>query len=395
MAIGKRKLLLIDDDRLVRESISAYLEDSGFEVIECDEGPRGLQLFREHTPDLVLSDLRMPGMDGLNVLKEIHKIDVDAPVIVISGAGVMGDVVEALRLGASDFLIKPVADMEVLVHSITKTLERQDLLLENRRYRDKLEAANRELRENLLVLERDQRAGRLVQERLLPISPFSRNGYTVAHKIIPSLYLSGDFIDYAYLGDRYLAFYLTDVSGHGASSAFVTVWLKHQVTRMVRDNNFFTDVSTFEEGPNWLLKEINGGLKGGRFENHLTCLIGVIDTHEHELRYAVAGHLPLPILKVGNQAHYLEGKGKPVGIFSEVEWQVFRHSFAAGTSLIALSDGVFEVMGEVSVIEKEARLLELVASSDGSLESITANLGVQESRELPDDISVLTITRGQ
>ncbi|BFM06600.1 response regulator [Halioxenophilus aromaticivorans] len=395
MAIGKRKLLLIDDDRLVRESICAYLEDSGFEVIQCDEGPKGLQLFQSEQPDLVLSDLRMPGMDGLNVLKEIHKLDEEAAVIVISGAGVMGDVVEALRLGASDFLIKPVVDMEVLVHSITKTLERQDLLLENRRYREKLEIANRELRDNLRVLERDQRAGRLVQERLLPISPFARAGYTASHKIIPSLYLSGDFIDYAYLGNRYLAFYLTDVAGHGASSAFVTVWLKHLVTRMVRDNNFFTDASTFKEGTNWLLKEINGGLKGGRFENHLTAFMGVIDTETHEMRYSVAGHLPLPIMKIRAGARYLDGKGKPVGLFDKTDWPVYSCQFEPGDSLMVLSDGVFEVMGDLSVIEKESKILELISSSSGTLESFINLLGVQEGRDLPDDISVLTITRGQ
>lgn len=395
MTIGKRKLLLIDDDRLVRESIAAYLEDSGFVVIECDEGPKGLEMFKELAPDLVLSDLRMPGMDGLNVLKEIHKIDNDAAVIVISGAGVMGDVVEALRLGASDFLIKPVADMEVLVHSITKTLERQDLVLENRRYREQLEVANRELRDNLRVLERDQRAGRLVQERLLPISPFSRNGFTIAHKIFPSLYLSGDFIDYTFLSSRYLAFYLTDVAGHGASSAFVTVWLKHQVTRMVRDNNFFSDEAMFEQGTNWLLKEINGGLKGGRFENHLTALVGVIDTKNHEMRYSVAGHLPLPIIQSPDGARYLQGKGKPVGLLDNTEWEVYTSPFGEKDSLIVLSDGAFEIMGDGSIIDKEARLLELMAGYDGTIESITGVLGLQEGRDLPDDISVLTVTRGR
>lgn len=394
MAVGKRKLLLIDDDRLVRESISAYLEDSGFAVIECDEGPRGLELFVSEQPDLVLSDLRMPGMDGLNVLKEIHNIDEEAPVIVISGVGVMGDVVEALRLGASDFLIKPVVDMEVLVHSITKTLERQDLLLENQRYREKLEVANRELRDSLRALERDQRAGRLVQERLLPVSPFARGGYMASHKIIPSLYLSGDFIDYAFLGDRYMAFYLTDVAGHGASSAFVTIWLKHLVTGMVRDNNFFADRSTFDEGTNWLLKEINGGLKGGRFENHLTCLVGVIDTVTNEMRYSVAGHLPLPIMKNQQGAVYLEGKGKPVGLFDHTDWPVSSCTFEPGSSLFVLSDGVFEVMADKSVLENESHLLDLISNSDGTIESFIAQLGVQESRDLPDDISVLTITRG-
>ncbi|MEJ2419843.1 MAG: response regulator, partial [Exilibacterium sp.] len=112
MVKANRKLLIIDDDTIVRQNIVAYLEDSGFDVYQASDGRCGLALFRRDPPDLVLSDLRMPGVDGLQVLKEVHEQSPEIPVIVISGAGVMSDVVEALRLGASDYLIKPVVDME-------------------------------------------------------------------------------------------------------------------------------------------------------------------------------------------------------------------------------------------------------------------------------------------
>ena len=137
-----RKLLVVDDDTIVRESVVAYLEDSGFDVIEAQDGATGLALFHDQKPELVLTDLRMPGMDGLHLLAEIHESCMDVPVIVISGAGVMDDVVEALRLGAVDYLIKPLADMQVLIHAINKSLERLDLLAENKRYREQLETTN-------------------------------------------------------------------------------------------------------------------------------------------------------------------------------------------------------------------------------------------------------------
>ena len=113
MGNQSRKLLIIDDDTIVRQNIVAYLEDSGFQVFQASDGPSGLASFREHNPDLVLTDLRMPVIDGLQVLRSIHEESPDAAVIVISGAGVISDVVEALRLGASDYLIKPVVDMEM------------------------------------------------------------------------------------------------------------------------------------------------------------------------------------------------------------------------------------------------------------------------------------------
>ncbi len=394
MVIGKRKLLLIDDDRLVRQSMSAYLEDSGFEVIEYDDGKAALENLQDHQPDLVLSDIRLSGAEDFNILERVREIDPEMGVIIISGSGILSDAVEALRAGASDFLTKPIADMEVLVHSIDKILERQDLLIENRRYRKRLEQANQELENNLRTLEKDQRAGRIVQQRLLPVRPFIRNGYVANYKVFPSLYLSGDFLDYAYFGDRYLAFYLTDVAGHGASSAFVTIWLKYQVMRSVRENSFFTSPESFEEGCNWLLKEINASLKHGRFESHLTCFIGVIDTYENQLRYSIGGHLPLPMIVTRKGARYLEGKGKPLGIFTNPNWEVYSAEFPDHSSLVMLTDGILETIQGDSLIEKEQKLLSLVSGSRGNIDSVVSALRLNKGDYVPDDISILTISRG-
>ncbi|MDQ2077921.1 SpoIIE family protein phosphatase [Marinimicrobium sp. ABcell2] len=393
MTDESRKLLIIDDDAPVRQSIVAYLEDSGFDVLEAVDGPSGLEAFRDHLPELVITDLRMPGFDGLQVLKAIHEQAPDTPVVVVSGAGVMGDVVSALRLGASDYLIKPIVDMEVLVHSVRKALERRDLLLQNQRYRDKLEYANRGLKENLRVLERDQLAGRQVQQRLMPKPLATPEGYHAAHHIAPSLYLSGDFVDYAYLNQRYLAFYLADVSGHGASSAFVTIWLKHLVSRMVREEGLFGDQQSFEHGTNIMLQRINEELNETRLNHHLTFFVGVVDTHTQQMRYVVAGHLPMPILVTSQGAEFLAGSGKPVGIFSDVEWQVHSRTLPDAFSLVCFSDGVLELISAKSLQEKETRLLELVAQNSASLDSVCNVLGIRDVSDTPDDIAVLTIVK--
>src|SRR5687768_222805 len=137
-----RQLLVIDDDILVRQSIVAYLEDSGYRVHGEPNGYLGMDWFRQNNPDLVLTDLRMPDLDGLTLLGMIKQTDPDVPVIVISGMGMVADVAEALRLGAADYLIKPLVDMEVLTHSINKALAVLDLQRENQRYRRELEKAN-------------------------------------------------------------------------------------------------------------------------------------------------------------------------------------------------------------------------------------------------------------
>ncbi len=389
----QRKLLLIDDDTIVRQSVAAYLEDSGFSITQAADGQSALAAFDELSPDLVLTDLRMPGIDGLQVIERIQQSSPHTPVIVMSGAGVMGDVVEALRLGASDYLVKPVVDMQMLEHSIHKSIERRDLLSQNQRYREELEEANRDLREHVEVLERDQQAGRQVQLRLLPPTPTQKGGYGLAHHIVPSLYLSGDFIDYAYKSERYIAFYLADVSGHGASSAFATVWLKDAVNRMVATERLYCSAESFETGTNKMFQRINSELKESRLNHHITCVTGVIDTHSHRLRYSVAGHLPMPVLIHEGKAEYLDGRGKPLGIFDDVEWPVYQMDFPAGARLATFSDGVLEILPPKSLCEKEAYLLASLAETDGSLEAIRCKLSIDEVKDAPDDIALIVIGR--
>lgn len=133
------RILTIDDDQTVRENIVAYLEDSGFDVCQAENGAAGLEVFRQEAPDLVLVDLRMPVMDGMEVVRRL-KVEAPAlPVIVVSGVGVLEEAVEALRLGAWDFITKPIADMAVLEHAVGKALERARLLEERNRYQERLE----------------------------------------------------------------------------------------------------------------------------------------------------------------------------------------------------------------------------------------------------------------
>lgn len=386
-----RQLLVIDDDILVRQSIVAYLEDSGFRIRAESNGTDGIAWFRGHKPDLVLTDLRMPDLDGLALLKMVKEVDPDIPVIVISGMGMVADVAEALRLGAADYLIKPLVDMEVLTHSINKALAVLDLQRDNKRYRRKLEKANRELREYVRVLERDQQAGRQVQINLLPPTPVRYGDITVAHKIVPSLYLSGDFIDYGLINDRYLSFYLTDISGHGASSAFVTVWLKQLVRRIIRERRIFHQQDAFQiDAAEWM-SMINQELLRSKFGCHLTCFVGILDTHTRQMRYVLGGHLPLPVLVADGEAQFLEGKGKPVGIFKDATWQVFHATLPEKFSLMVFSDGVLEVLPAPDLIGKEQCLLDLMKNNSGDLASIWSSLGLDKLKDMPDDIAVLTL----
>ncbi|CAI3798476.1 Regulator of RpoS [Pseudomonas sp. MM221] len=383
-------LLIIDDDDVVRASLAAYLEDSGFSVLQAGNGQQGLQVFEEHQPDLVICDLRMPQMGGLELIRQVSERAPQLPVIVVSGAGVMSDAVEALRLGAADYLIKPLEDLAVLEHSVRRALDRSRLVLENQRYRDKLETANRELEASLHLLQEDQTAGRQVQMNMLPENPWVAGEFAFEHQIIPSLYLSGDFVDYFRVDERRIAFYLADVSGHGASSAFVTVLLKFMTTRLM----FELKRSKMREfKPSEVLSHINRGLINSKLGKHVTMVGGVIDEESGLLTYAVGGHLPLPVLHTPEHTRYLEGRGLPVGLFDEATYQDLVVELPPRFSLSLMSDGILDLLPGDTLKDKEAALPEIVKAAGGSLDGLRQRFGLATLGDMPDDIALLVLSR--
>lgn len=388
------RLLVIDDEIGVRQSVVTYLEDSDFVVYEAPDATTGLSVFKEKLPDLVITDLSMPGVGGLALLKQIHDVLPGIPVIVISGAGVMGDVVEALRLGATDYLVKPIVDLEVLVLSIHKCLERTQLLVDNQRYRVELEQANEQLQRYIANLEQDQRAGHFVQQSMLPASPFYAGDYICEHKVIPSLYLSGDCIDYAFIKQRYYAFYLADVSGHGSAPAFVTIWLKNLIAQLVKLKQVLVQFDSESDALVELLEVINNQLVEMGINNHLTLVLGILDTETDQLYYIVAGHLPVPVLLDQEKARFLPGTGKPIGLFTNAQWQVNQVSLPDQSfSLLLFSDGILELIEQNDLIEKEQALLTLVEKTKGSLDAMVQDLNINNIQELPDDVAMLSIKK--
>jgi PAS domain S-box-containing protein len=140
------KLLIVDDEELIRLNLRALLEDLGYRVTEAADGRGGLDAFDRERPDLVLADLRMPVMDGLSMVAALREKSPETPVIVISGAGTVREAVDSLRLGAWDYIMKPVPDSEGLDITIKRVLEKARLVRENRLYREHLEKTAEALR---------------------------------------------------------------------------------------------------------------------------------------------------------------------------------------------------------------------------------------------------------
>jgi len=386
-----KTILVIDDETLVRESMAVYLEDSGFNVIQAVDGKQGVILFTKHRPDLVLCDLRMPEMDGMAVLEEISKTSPDTPIIIVSGAGQIHDVVEALRLGALDYLVKPITNMAVLEKAVENALHRTHLEEENQTYKDELEFANRELEKNLDLLQKDQEAGRQAQLQLLPPTEGTINGYHFQHIIIPSLNLSGDFIDYFEISSRYVGFYFADVSGHGSAAAFVTMMLKSLVNQPLRQ--FRSGENEIIINPEELMSYLNEEFLSANLGKHITLFYAVIDNEEQVLRYSVAGQYPAPVLASDSDIVALKDDGFPLGLFSWATYQSNMVSIDRGFKLLMVSDGWLELIPVGDKPASEAYLLDFVKKNPINIPVLMKPVKQYQDDNPPDDITVFIVEK--
>jgi DNA-binding NtrC family response regulator len=129
------RILITDDETGIRESIAEFLESEGFQALTAANGLQALEIIRETDIDLLLSDLRMPGMDGVALMREVNVNSPETLIILMTAFASVETAVEALRSGAADYMIKPL-DFDELLLRINAILERRDLLRENRYMRE-------------------------------------------------------------------------------------------------------------------------------------------------------------------------------------------------------------------------------------------------------------------
>ncbi|NQT56900.1 MAG: response regulator [Desulfobacteraceae bacterium] len=164
-----KKLLIIDDERPILEMLEISLVSEGYDVFTAESGKAGLETFGKEKPKLVLTDIKMPGMDGIEVLKKIKEKDSEAEVIVITGHGDMDSAIAALRCGASDFLTKPIRD-EALMLTLERAKQKISMAQQLKDYAENLEQ----------TVEKRTRELRKAQEDLVKSERLATIGETVA-----------------------------------------------------------------------------------------------------------------------------------------------------------------------------------------------------------------------
>jgi len=383
-------VLVIDDDKVVRESIASYLSNNGYRVVLAASNEEGIDAYHSSSPVLVIYDINMPDQKGFDTLTAIFNHSPTQAIIILSDGGNTEEVIRAMRLGVSDYLFKPLDDMEILSISIENTLNRARLIAENNLYRKNLEEINKELEERIEIFQMDQQAGRQVQISMLPTPPQIINNFQFDHQVIPSLYLSGDSVDYQLISRNKVLFYIGDVSGHGSSSAFVTVLLRFRIAQMRRE--YIRGRFDEEFSPAHILEVLNRDLLDAGLDKHITVCMGILDDKENTLEYSIAGHHPLPIIYENGSTRFIEPvkRSFPIGLLAEATYFNEKISLSDDFALFLFSDGILEHLPGKDMAEQEAKMLAVINECKSDFKKVKTGLNLHRGIKVPDDIAVLS-----
>jgi len=136
--MSKEIILVIDDKPNIREVLCAILENEGYQVVTCKNAEESLEIVRRVSPDLIVTDLKLPDQDGITLTRDVKQIDPTLPVLLITAFGTISSAVEAIKAGAYDYLTKPI-DYERLKLLIKRVLDQKRINLENRFLKEELE----------------------------------------------------------------------------------------------------------------------------------------------------------------------------------------------------------------------------------------------------------------
>ncbi|MFK8048069.1 MAG: SpoIIE family protein phosphatase [Halioglobus sp.] len=389
---AKGNVLVIDDNGPRAASLSKLVSEFGYQVnVVTDVVNSSFSLSTNSDLDVILCELDLKGVPWGDARRTLSEMDIQVPAIMFSDTAELDNMMTALRLGASDFFVRPIEDVDALNKSIDRCIRQRRMRRELQESRKRLEQANTELRGTVKMLEQDQQAGRQVQLRMLPATPLVLDNYVFSHTVIPSLYLSGDFTDYFTVGEDHVIFFMADVSGHGSSSAFATVLLKNLFARKRSDYTRQNDDTVLS--PVMMLKRANEELLDTSVGKFATMIVGSIDLAQNTLSYSIAGHLPLPVLVSAEGARYLDGEGSAVGIMTEGEFEEHSIDLPEQFMLALFSDGILEILPPKNLIDKERYFLEVFEQTADSPGELVTRLGLDNVETAPDDIAALFISK--
>ncbi len=361
-----RRVLVVDDSRLQRRILVASLKKWGFEVVEADSGEAAMEICEQETPDLILSDWMMPGMNGLEFCRAFRaRASEDyAYFILLTSKSEKNEVAEGLDAGADDFLTKPVSsdELRARISAGERILRMQRELSEKNRI---VSETLGELQRVYDAIDKDLIQARKIQESLVPELSREFGSSTVSLLLKPCGHIGGDLVGMFSPGVNRIGFYSIDVSGHGITSAMMTARLGGYLSSNYFDQNVgmekrFNRFYALRQ-PEEVASLLNARLIADTgIEEYFTMAYCIADLRSGSVKMVQAGHPHPLLLRKSGEMEFIGKGGVPVGLVPDIGYSQEEFTMERGDRLLLFSDGFTEArLEDGSMLEPEG-LLDLV-----------------------------------
>jgi diguanylate cyclase (GGDEF)-like protein len=326
MILGDRaQVLVVDDDPYVRELLEHWLSAASYDVRLASLGREAMDMAAQMNPDLVLLDVLMPDVDGLEVLDHLRASGCDAAVVLTTAYGSERIAVNAMRRGADDYLRKPI-----LAEELQTVLERN---LERLRLRRQNSALQRQLEEQRQQLEVELARAARVQTDLLPRQMPRLPGFTLAARCIPARQVGGDFYDWHSPGPGLLNLTFGDVMGKGMPAALLMTTVRAVMRSVGRQTPPLVNLR-------YALTALDSDLNHARA--FVTMFHAQLDLVSRRLSFIDAGHGLVFVRRAGGEVETLGPRGVPLGVPSREPYAQGEVQLNPGDALILFSDGLLD-----------------------------------------------------
>ncbi|MBN1942968.1 MAG: SpoIIE family protein phosphatase [Phycisphaerae bacterium] len=403
------RILLVDDEPGVRGLLRNVLKGRyECECIEAHDGIQAQEILRAEDIDVVIVDLTMPRMDGMSLLRWAKEERNSSAWIILSGAGGFDDALEAIHLGAFDYIAKPIHNVDELVITVRNAVRQRHLEMDRERLMEDVEERNLQLAEQVVHLQEacriltnqqetidaDLRRAELIQRALLPLTVPDASRTAVNTIYRPSHIVGGDLYDLIPLPSGHLAVYVADAAGHGLSAAMLAVLFKHRVA--LWDDRIEQPIP-----PEQVLQAVNNCLweeckAPGLF---VTAIYALVEPDGEHVTLASAGHPPAVLCRSDGSFEILTADSPALGINEQVRYFQNVVSLEDGDRLLLYTDGLFTSPDPQEALTPEIVANLIVSHPDDSRTTLNRLLAAAVDRRRgygqEDDITMVMLALGE
>ncbi len=371
-------ILVVDDEEEALRAITLLLEKKGgYNALSATSGEKAIEILSENPVDLVITDLRMPGIDGIELLNHIHTNYPDVFVMISTAFGSLESAVDAMRKGATDYLQKPNNPREVL-DKVAEMLGRRRKILSDKKSASEV----REIAESQASELR--RAGE-IQQRWIPHG-YDGPGIRVVTSFHGATDLSGDFIDLVKLPGGRLGIVVGDIVGHGLPASLQMGIVQRLIKKELLDAKgaaeIFTSLNEF------LYDDFH-------MDSAFTSFLAIFNPETFSMKYSIGGHPPPVVLRGESEVEFLSTSCPGLLMMPGYKYLEHTLSLSVGDRFCVYTDGVVELRNAEGEMFGEERLEEVLRiNREINLESAAANIGhalnaFRGEARIDDDISII------